>query len=128
MYIKDLMDKQFLWNKIKSKLKYDNADKVFTELAYIETINNIKVIYFQRKNYVYNYEKHKGRYTYDNLIIILHNDELVSLYCGNSDKSNYSYFKIGDNLYIITKSSVEVVDCINTISGTIIDCENVYRF
>ena len=126
MYIKDLMDKP-IWYKIQNKLSYE-LDKVFTEPAYVKDINNIQVIHFQRKNYIYNYEKYKGRNTYDNLIIVLYNDELITLYCGNSDKSSYSYFQIGDILYIITKSSVEVVDCIDTVSGTMVDCENVYRF
>lgn len=135
MYIKDLMDKPFLWHNIQNKLSYSRLefsifklDKVFKEPAYIRTMNNIKIIHFQRENYIYNYEKHDGRNTYDNLIIILHNDNLITLYCGNSDKSNYSYFKIGDILYIITKSSVEVVDCINTINGMIIDCESIHKF
>lgn len=125
MYIKDLMDKPF-WYKIQNKLNYKL--EIFTEPACIKDINNIQVIHFQRKNYIYSYEKYKGRNTYDNLIIVLYNDELITLYCGNSDKSNYSYFQIGDILYIITKSSVEVVDCIDTVSRTMVDCENVYRF
>lgn len=135
MYIKDLMDKPFLWHNIQKKLSYSrlefsifNLDKVFKEPSCVKTINNIKIIHFQRENYIYNYEKQDGRTTYDNLIIILHNDNLITLYCGNSDKSNYSYFKIGDILYIITKSSVEVVDCINTINGMIVDCESIHKF
>lgn len=135
MYIKDLMDKEFLWHDIQKKLSYSRLefsifklDEVFKEPAYIRNINNIKVIHFQRENYIYNYEKQDGRTTYDNLIIILHNDNLITLYCGNSDKSNYSYFKIGDILYMITRSSVEVVDCINTISGMIVGCESIHKF